>query len=1802
MAFPGTNYAPPGVYTRTLFENPFNGSIDSLKIPVFIGEGNEFLVQRNLELVRGSSASIDQRRVNEDMTDRAVVSVSATGVVTLGAWNGLLTKLQVVNLPIVKGDGTGTVTTNRSDVSVTINGQPIVVLSVNGTTGIVELAQAPKAGDVVKITYFFKRTDTLITDDVSDQVSPEDAFVLATSGIADVNAPDNQGVTLDIHADILGPNGQVAVEANNVLNLIIDGVAKTITIPANPAYTMQQAANAIAGQAGGTSLVASTFVNNFGHSALRLTADQDITVLAGSANAVLGLLTNSASVRTKTFYTFQGPIVTGSNGGVTTTDPSHVTVKVNGVQVIPTAVNGAVRAVTLPTAPPVGATVTIRYYFNSWQDTFDYLQHDGVTSITAVGSVPDTADFTGEADYILKDDKILWGTAWLVEADETSAGAELFDESQVSGTLVDNRTYLSPCTAVVTTTGGVSKASQRDFLLPFAPTLGNGRDTPLGQSLFQTVSNGRIDLPVNRPDVVTAYWGYGVQDALDRGPISVLKVEGSVITLSEDVPPGAEVFASFYYNRLTDETYTLTNTLAGASGVGTYEVTKSDGSYVLSPTYSTASKGAGLAGVTLVFPSGSELTPDLRHESVSGVLFLGPVEETVTVQFATRMATPAKWAAPGAAPYWFVSGQSDRVRLQLDNNVSSVDPDGAGGETEAVGISLTNSTSFGGGFFASLLSEEIDYTGEPAGGAGTSVVGESYTLTTAEDLVLFIDGVQVDVTVPATAAAARSTIEDFANAINFAASGMTDLADGGGVDTITFTVAGAAIPNIGTAGFLEGWRITVGNHVIGGGIPTPGQTRTVIDHTVAGGIATLQVNAAWGGGAMVALVPVRIYNPATMAEMRSATRFNGATTISAGLLDTIRFEYRGSGSGTVASGSCVIAPGAYASAAALATAVQTAINGALGFDVAGNWAVPGVAFSGAQVEVTADGDGRLVVKLQAGGLDGSAAFRFLVPVTAAATHFHRLAGFDVGTLAGTDGAVLIQGEVAHFVVDPIPGPGTQHLHDRLILRNRLLPGGNATSSMTAHDIVGQTELRVGAGSGNTKAGLTNGDFGVAGFQATIQPASLAGRIGVAGGQSAVTGQPQVTFFDGTGATPANNVLRFTLDGVAVEVTFTASAAGTATDIGPASGTGNGSVCDQILAAIGTLPGTPFGNAATAFAAGVVLSEGAGFRITSQTSGPTSQVIIGTGSANAPLGLTAGTTATRSSVSAKLLASALNGNREDSFDNFLLDMSLSQGGGTPMFMSLGYAWVVEDSAGSEYLFLQSRSTGTGSVITVRDPVVGGVVTDSWLFSGTGINARNLDGAVGEAGLSGFFVTSNVANGSGSANDSLLNDGVGSDGVVGQTYRDPVTGLTFTILPQNFHDNPNGPWQAYPTGATATFRIQVSRTHTTDANLPRTSIPGFELKVSNTLDIGVGDTAKLQTFERGGEEPAIGDVYYATYVYTKESYNTAYFTKLSSIEAAYGSISSENPVTLAAFLASLNGAVLIGIKQVPKAVGSNYASVETYRDAIVSLEGVQPGQVNPDIIIPLRGDSTDLFTLLKKSNEIQSSIRYRAERTSIIGMSSGSDPVAAQNLAQTLNSDRMRMVYPDTAIISLTDAFNRTREELVDGPMLAAALAGSVVSPNLDVATPWTGRNLVGFVQLGRRLDAVEMNQTAQKGVTILEERPPFLRVRHGFTTDISNILRKTPTVRLIADEVQRQARAVLANFIGIKFLPGVLSQIEGRLAMMFKSLVAQQIITAYTGIKATVAPDDPTVAEVEAFYQPVFPLLYIVLTFHLRASL
>jgi len=71
---PFVTYVPPGVYTRTLTETNAANLLVGLRIPIYIGVGQEELTQSDLELVRGSSSTLDQQIINEDVSQRFVVN------------------------------------------------------------------------------------------------------------------------------------------------------------------------------------------------------------------------------------------------------------------------------------------------------------------------------------------------------------------------------------------------------------------------------------------------------------------------------------------------------------------------------------------------------------------------------------------------------------------------------------------------------------------------------------------------------------------------------------------------------------------------------------------------------------------------------------------------------------------------------------------------------------------------------------------------------------------------------------------------------------------------------------------------------------------------------------------------------------------------------------------------------------------------------------------------------------------------------------------------------------------------------------------------------------------------------------------------------------------------------------------------------------------------------------------------------------------------------------------------------------------------------------------------------------------------------------------------------------------------------------------------------------------------------------------------------------------------------------------------------------------------------------------------
>ena len=73
-----------------------------------------------------------------------------------GQFTGSNKNCTVMNVPVTKGDGLGTVTNTPGDITVTVNGTKVVVDVLDGTTGQIILHEAPAVCDTVKVYYHYK--------------------------------------------------------------------------------------------------------------------------------------------------------------------------------------------------------------------------------------------------------------------------------------------------------------------------------------------------------------------------------------------------------------------------------------------------------------------------------------------------------------------------------------------------------------------------------------------------------------------------------------------------------------------------------------------------------------------------------------------------------------------------------------------------------------------------------------------------------------------------------------------------------------------------------------------------------------------------------------------------------------------------------------------------------------------------------------------------------------------------------------------------------------------------------------------------------------------------------------------------------------------------------------------------------------------------------------------------------------------------------------------------------------------------------------------------------------------------------------------------------------------------------------------------------------------------------------------------------------------------------------------------------------------------------------------------------------
>ena len=498
-------------------------------------------------------------------------------------------------------------------------------------------------------------------------------------------------------------------------------------------------------------------------------------------------------------------------------------------------------------------------------------------------------------------------------------------------------------------------------------------------------------------------------------------------------------------------------------------------------------------------------------------------------------------------------------------------------------------------------------------------------------------------------------------------------------------------------------------------------------------------------------------------------------------------------------------------------------------------------------------------------------------------------------------------------------------------------------------------------------------------------------------------------------------------------------------------------------------------------------------------------------------------------------------------------------------------------------------GSGAVDVQVNPLKGSVERVTITFDGTG----------------GFTVTSKLGptfttdgrTGSVTANDA-------NKGYLGQTYIDPTTGFRVTFSSDTGSFDPgDGDTVVYDLGNPETTDAEERFYIDVDTDFIR-AIPGINLTVSNTSGGGVDNvdnTALVRTYNRSGNEPSVGDAYYVSFDRQKTSYLKRFFTSMSDVIREYGPIDPNNPIVVAANLMFLNGARAIVIKQIQKAAGQTDATVQSYIEGIDEFDEPLSNGLRPSLIQPLTTNS-EVQNYLKLSNATQSSLRYRNERTSIIGFATGTTPDQVIQRVKAIKSEKITAVYPDSGIIAIEDAFGNEVEYIFDGSFIAAALAGRDVSPVNDIATTLTNKNIVGFRRLNRNLDNVTASLVANAGCTMLEDRNNSIRVMFYLTTDLSTPLTRNPRIVEVKHFIQKGLRDVLDRYIGVKNLPRVIPQVSATVDSYFRSLKQANIIADFRPSKVTQNNTDPSTLDVEGFYSPVFPVNWIIVTLNLRSSI
>ncbi len=476
---------------------------------------------------------------------------------------------------------------------------------------------------------------------------------------------------------------------------------------------------------------------------------------------------------------------------------------------------------------------------------------------------------------------------------------------------------------------------------------------------------------------------------------------------------------------------------------------------------------------------------------------------------------------------------------------------------------------------------------------------------------------------------------------------------------------------------------------------------------------------------------------------------------------------------------------------------------------------------------------------------------------------------------------------------------------------------------------------------------------------------------------------------------------------------------------------------------------------------------------------------------------------------------------------------------------------------------------------------------------------------------------------SASSVVLINGASAGNVYWQVGSSATLGTTTTFAGTILaHASVTDDGGAVVSGRLFALTAAVTLNNTTDTVVAGSTSGSLVITTTATfnssLTIENGTANSILGFVAGSlvstpSRPVLGVTYFVNYEWAKalgdgqNSFQPQFFflQNFGTITNAMGTVGGGDSQTanmdgawtlpVAAQLAQQNGASIICLLQMNPADGSNPSQVRAALqklfipniNIVVSLDAADNAMLIPDITAHV---------------ETASSTINRLERTAFIGFAANDPSFSNMNTmlgyATAASSNRVVVVNQTSTTDTMFIGTNQTAS-IVDGTMMAAALAALRTNPAYDVAQPLT-REVVAGIATTNTLAQAQKVILSNAGVLIVDNISGSPKVVFGTTTEYDTILNQLYQVTEISDYVAQTLRGLLDPiFVGQKLLTNTPSQVETVTGAILTSIEQDNIITDFVQPSATVNPTQPTQILLQVGISPVLELDTIFITLGLN---